>query len=125
MYIMLAVKSTRPVAINFGRNLALTTHRQYCILAQCALTCSVPVSQFLTLLLVNAKFDLSVENPTVFGAEDFKIDGWVVAAHFTPAAYLPLRCDMLCVILRDALLLQELRYEESYFRRWCSDIWND
>lgn len=93
-------------------------------MAEFPLTCSVPVSQFLTLLLVDAKFDLPVEDPSVLGAEDFKVDGRVVAAHFAPTAYLPLRCDVLCVLLRNPMLLQKLRYEESYFRRWCSDIWN-
>ena len=73
---------------------------------------------------MDAEFDLSVKDPSVLGAEDFKVDGRVVAAHFAPTAYLPLRCDVLCVLLRNPMLLQKLRYEESYFRRWCSDIWN-
>lgn len=60
---------------------------------------------------MDAEFDLSVEDPSVLGAEDFEVDGRVVSAHFAPAPYLPSCCDVLCITLRDALLSQKVRDE--------------
>ena len=86
-----------------------------CTRRKCLITLSVLVSKLLTLLLVYAKSDLSVEDPSVLGAEYFKVDGRVVAAHFASTSYLPSCGGFLCVILRDSLLLQEIRYETSHF----------
>lgn len=64
-----------------------------------ASTNSIFVSEFLTFLLVDAKLDLPVEDPPVFGAENLEVHGWVVAAHFMPTSYFPSCYDALHVAL--------------------------
>jgi hypothetical protein len=64
---------------------------------------------------MDTKLDFPIENPSVFGAEKFKINGWVVAAHFTPASYLPMCSDFFYIALRNLLFAKKVRYEESNF----------
>jgi hypothetical protein len=72
---------------------------------------------------MDAKFDLPIEDPSVFGTEKFKINGRVVAAHFTPTSYFPLCCNRFYVALRNSLLSKKERYEESYFLGCCGGAW--
>lgn len=60
---------------------------------------------------MDPNFDLPVEDPSIFSAEDFEVDGRVVAAHFAPTADVPSCGDVLCVFLRGALLSQDVRYK--------------
>ena len=69
----------------------------------------------LTLFLMDAKSDLPVEDPSVFGAEKLEVDGRVVAAHLAPSSYLPSCRDVFCIALRDPMLSQKVRYKELYF----------
>ena len=87
------------------------------------LTCSVLGSELSTLFLVDAKLDLPVEDPAVFRAEDFEVDGRVVAAHFAPTADFPSCGDVSCVVLGCALLLKKVCYEDTYFFGRCGGIW--
>lgn len=81
------------------------------------------MSKLATLIFVDAEFDLSVEDPSVFGAEDFEVNARVVAAHFAPASYLPSCCDVLCITPRDTLLPQKVRYKMSYVFGRCRGPW--